>query len=239
MAAHHVGQDRRRRAQAGECRAAEGCERRAARRLAQGAEPAGRCGGYVNGLKLKDGVVPGEADKPLLEAVGTLALERGMPQETVNDFVGLFYDMQQSLHQQRTELDGEHHRESQSALAQELGADFKPTMNVLKTLWTEHGTPEVQETILTARTADGRVIGDMPEVVKFLAKLGRELNPAAAILPQGGGHDIKAVTTRKAEIEGMMYLNGKQNPAYWNDAKVQEEYRGLIDAEQKMTTRAA
>lgn len=196
-------------------------------------------GAYVSGLKLKDGVVPGEADKPLLEAVGNMALGRGYTQDQVNDFVGVYYDLQDSLLKQRKEFDGDFAVQSTVALQQELGNDFKPTMNALRTLWVEQGTPEVQNTILTARTADGRVIGDIPDVVKFLGKIGRELNPAAAILPSGHAANLQSIANRKTEIEGMMYVNGKQNPAYYGNEAIQQEYRDLISAEERMKTRAA
>lgn len=194
---------------------------------------------YVANIKLADGVVPGEADKPLLEAVGKMALESGYDQNTVNNFVGLYYSVQDSLIAQRDALDVEQRDATVAQLAREQGPDFQKNKNALNLFWSER-PPEVKSAVLGARTADGRLVGDIPEVVKFFANLSRELNPAAAVLPSGAPADLKAVGTRKAEIEGLMFKDsptpGKYGPGY--TAAVQEEYRQLIDAETTMKARS-
>lgn len=204
--------------------------------------------GYVSSLKLPEGVVLGEADKPLVDSFAARALKGGMPTETFNEAVSWYYETQAQQAQQREIADNDLRIQSQQRLISEMGGDFKPNMNVLQSFWNEHGGGDVTgpagkstiaDTILTARTADGRILGDIPEVAAFYSKIGRELNPAATLLPAGGSQDIKGLQTRKAEIEKTMYINGKQNPAYFGNEAVQKEYREIIDAESKLVKRAS
>jgi hypothetical protein len=193
---------------------------------------------YVKDIKLADGTVLGEADKPLIESFAARALESNMDQKTFNSVVDWWYQTQDQLQAQRQEADTDARIEAEQALIQKWGTDFKPNMNALKVFW--QGYPaEVQAIVLGSRTADGRVLGDLPEVADFFANLSRELNPAATLLPAGKGTDVKAVGTRIAEIDGMMYLDGKPNPAYWSNQQLQQEYRDLIDAQAKLQQRAA
>lgn len=194
--------------------------------------------GYVKDLKLPDGMVLGEADKPLIESFAARALDKGVPQETFNALVGWWYETQDQLMAQRQEAEQDHRISAEQSLIQKWGADFKPNMQALKVFWTDQPS-EVQATILGARTADGRVIGDIPEVTEFFANLSRELNPAATLLPVGITDAPKAISARKAEIEDMMYVDGKPNPGYFGNEQVQKEYRDLIDAEQRFQSRAA
>lgn len=192
---------------------------------------------YVTNLKLADGVVPGEADKPLLEAVAEMAHKANYPQKTVNDFVGIYYQLQDQLNAERQDADNDQRIEAQQTLISSMGADFKVNMNALTGFWNTQ--PEgLKDTILTARTADGRIVGNMPEVVSFFANLSRELNPAATLLPAGTGQGPEAIASRKAEIEKQMYIQGKPNPAYFG-GPLEKEYRDLLEAEIKLQSRAA
>lgn len=188
--------------------------------------------GYLGKLSLPQGMLLGDADKPIAQAFAERALERGMSQEHFNDTVNWYFEQQAQQAQARVEADGEFQRDSQQKLMAEWGADFKGNSNALGAFWQE--APEgVRDIILGARTADGKIVGDHPQVAAFFAGLMRQLNPAATLLPAGQG-DLQGVSTRKAAIEGMMYLNGKQNPAYWGNEALQQEYRDLIAAEQRM-----
>lgn len=193
-------------------------------------------GQYVKDLKLGDGVVPGEADKPLLDAVAGMAHERGYAQEAVNDFVGLYYSLQDKLAGERAEADADQASEATQALMQTWGADFKPNMNALASFWGEH-PPEVRDAILGARTADGRIIGQLPEVAQLFAKVARELNPAATLLPNGGG-GVADIDARIAEIDKIKFIDGKQNPAYFG-GPLYKEYQELIGAREQLKKRTA
>ena len=194
-------------------------------------------GDYIAGLKLANGVVPGEADKPLLDAVADMAHKGNYDQKTVNDFVGKYYELQDQLTAQRAEADQDLRIASEQALIQQMGPDFKRNMNALQSFWREQPDGMVG-LVLGARTPDGRVIGDLPEVTSWLVNLSRELNPAAAVLPAGTDGTPASIATRKAEIESKMYVDGKPNPQYFS-GPMEKEYRDLIDAEERMKARQA
>lgn len=192
---------------------------------------------YVTNLKLANGVVPGEADKPLLDAVAEMAHKGNYPQQTVNDFVGLYYSLQDQLAGQREETDADFKVASlESAMAAE-GADFRRNSAGLESFWREQ-PKGISDLVLGARTPDGHVLGEMPEVRSWVVGLMRDLNPAATILPPGTDGSAASVQTRMQQIEAMMYVDGKPNPAYFGTA-VEKEYRDLIDAQQRMQSRAA
>jgi hypothetical protein len=183
---------------------------------------------YVTGLKLPDGTVPGEADKPLLEAFAKEAFDAGFDQKSFDRVTNWWFRMQDTMTAQRDEADNDHRVESQQKLIERMGADYKPNMAALSAFWRGQ-PPEIAATVLTARTGDGRVIGDIPEVASFFANLARELDPAATILPPGGDTSATGIANRMHEIEGQMYIDGKQNPGYFG-GPLEKEYRQLIAA---------
>lgn len=191
--------------------------------------------GYIKDLKLPDGVVMGEADQPLLKSFAETALANNMSQAQFNAQVEWWNKTNDALEQQRSQADQDVRDTADQALRDQMGTDYKANMNALKTFW-QDSPKGMDELLLTARTKDGRILGNVPEVVSFLANLSRELNPAAAILPTGSGTGPKAIADRKTEIEKMMYINGKPNPAYNSERR--KEYRDLIDAELALEKRS-
>jgi hypothetical protein len=97
---------------------------------------------------------------------------------------------------------------------------------------------EVQTMLFSARTADGAILGNHPLFLKIGAQLGRELNPAATIVPAGDANAVATIANEIKTIEASMYdASGQPNRAYWGDNAKQARYRELIDAQQKMTAR--
>ena len=193
-------------------------------------------GDYVKGLQLPNGVVIGEADKPLVEGFAKALFEGGGTQSEMNRAVGWFYQTQDAAEAQRTEADGQFKVDSEVSLRTEWGPEYAGNINAFGVFKSQ--LPEnLQALLFTARTADGLVLGNHPEFIKIGAALGRELNPAATLIPQAAQQGAQGVSDRIKQIEGLMYKEGQPNREYWNDAKLQSEYRDLIDAQTKMTAR--
>ncbi len=193
--------------------------------------------GYVAGLKLPDGMVLGESDKPIVSSLAEVALAKNMSPDAFSAVVSKYYELQDQIVAQRQEADQTNRISAQQTLIQEWGPDFKANMNALKSFW---GTaPQgVADVLLTARTPDGKIIGDLPQVASFIANLAREMNPAATLLPAGSDQSAAGITARKTEIERSMYIGGKPNPQYFG-GPLEKEYRDLVSAEERMKTRAA
>ena len=194
--------------------------------------------GYVEALKLPDGMVPGEADKPLLDAFAKEAQANNWTPGQYNQAVGWYYKMQDQLMAQRAEADEAYKLESQIDLTQEWGPQFRANLNAMGNLLSMF--PEgVGDLLLAGRTADGQLIGNHPGILRGLVAIARELNPAATLLPAGSGSGAANVDGRIAEIEKMMRTPGSD---YWKGdagARIQQEYRDLVTARDKMKSRAA
>ena len=98
------------------------------------------------------------------------------------------------------------------------------------------GWPEgLADAVLTARTADGKPLGNVPGFIQQLASLSLELNPAASLVPAGGGDPAKGLSDEIASIEKTM----RETPdTYWKDTKMQDRYRDLLEAQEKVSKRA-
>ena len=74
------------------------------------------------------------------------------------------------------------------------------------------------------RMADGRIIGNDPDMVRLLVRLSREINPAGAVT-EGGREAGKGEAAEIAEIETLMR---KDRRAYDRAPQMQARYRELL-----------
>jgi len=194
---------------------------------------------FVKGLALPNGVVPGEADKPLLEGFAAAALKNNWSTDQFNQAVSWYYEQQDAQHAQQIERDDAF---KQTALI-ELGKDWGPqqfqaNLNAMQNLLALF--PEgVADNLLAGRMGDGSRVGDHPGVLRALVHLAKELNPAATVLPAGGDLSGKGIADRRAELQKMM---GDYRSDYWQgprSAALQQEFRDLVDAEEKLKARKA
>lgn len=192
---------------------------------------------FIKNLKLPDGVVLGESDKPLVEAFAKRMFESGANQGEMDRALSWYYETAAQLKATEAETDGDYHTETAVTLRTEMGPDFKANMNAFGA-FRDSLPAELQHMLFSARTVDGKLLGDLPAFIKAGAAIGRALNPAAALVPPGSGDSTQSIDTQISEIEGKMYLNGKPNDAYWKDAGMQARYRELVDARETMKGRA-
>lgn len=188
--------------------------------------------------QLGDGFVWGEADKPLLEDYTKWAHERNMTPQAVKENLAWYASLQTKQAEAREVADEQFRATAEDALRKEWGPEFRRNLNAMGSMF--ESMPEDQRAALwVARLPNGRLLGDDPAYVKFWAGLARELNPAATLIPGGGNDPIKGVEGRMQEIQKLM---GDQSSAYWRGPeanKLQAEYRELIEASQKLKSRAA
>lgn len=195
----------------------------------------------VSSLKLPDGVVVGEADKPLVQSFAEAMFKDGATQAEMNRAVSWYYAMADQQKAALEMADGDHKQQATEHLMQDWGPqDFKVNMNAVSSVLATM-PEEDRATLLTARTADGRMLGNTPELNRILANMGRELNPASTIIDPGDNNAGKTIGDRISAIEAKMYTSdGKENPEYWKGAAgeaLQKEYRDLLDAQTKMKAR--
>lgn len=196
--------------------------------------------GYVAKLELPEGIVIGEADKPLVASFAKSMFEQGATQGEMNRAVSWFYSQQAQVEQQRSERDGETKQTAMSELMTEWGpGDYKTNMQAVGSFLA--AVPEeLRVEMLTARTADGRMLGNTAAFNKFAAEMARQINPAATLVPAGDSNALGTISDQIKAIESKMYLDGKPNPEYWKGESgkaMQAKYRELTDARDALKSR--
>jgi hypothetical protein len=195
--------------------------------------------GYLDALNLSNGVVIGEADKPLVREFAAAALDGNVAPEQFSRMVAKYYEIQDAQRAAREDADAAFKQTAESELRAEWqGAAFRQNLNAIQNLMA--GWPEgLAVRVLAGRSPDGRKLGDDPAFVRQLASLARELNPPVSLVPGGASDPSKGLNDRLSEIKGWMSA-ARGTPAhgrYWNDEKVQAEYRDLIDSQGRMKGR--
>jgi hypothetical protein len=198
----------------------------------------------VAALKLPGGLVPGEADKPLLEAFAKDAFAANMDQATFDRVTGWYFNQQAEIVQQRQQADARFEREALVTLAQEWGpTKFEQNRGAVANL--VNLLPEnVRDALMTARLPNGNIAGNDPAVNNALLMLSNMINPASTLLPNIAGGGLSGVESRIAEIE-TKHMRAPQGTPEWQQywtgdagAKMQGEYRELLSARETMQTRA-
>lgn len=187
--------------------------------------------GYVP--ELGQGLVLGDADKPLVDGFKQAALDANMTPTQFNKALNWYFAETEKVRQQTEEADAGYKSQAEDVLRQEWGAEYRPNINAINNIL-EMAPDGTGERLLAGRTADGKRIGDDPGIIKWLAALAREFNPAMPHIPAGSGNPMKATGDRIAEIEAKM-----GTPEYWQNSRLQEEYRDLVEAREKYQSRSS
>lgn len=181
---------------------------------------------------LKDGVVLSERDKPVVDEFLKLAHERNMRQEDVTEVLSWWGGEQMRQETERAARDHEARMETEVQLRQEFGPEFKRNMKIAADLLANAPDPEFGQRLMTARAADGKLLGDDPGFIRWLVSQARELNPVATVVP-GASNPSQAIET---ELAGLRAKMGDRASDYWKGpmaTKHQARYRELIAATQK------
>ena len=194
--------------------------------------------GYLE--KLPNGLVIGEDDKPIVASFLASMHGKNVAPEVVGEAISWYYKVQEAQIADRKKADAEFRLKSEDALRAEWGADYHSNRNSARAFLdtappSEDGTP-FRDLLLKARLGDGTAFGDNPAAMKWLARLAAEANPAGFISPGAGGSQADSVDEEIRKIEGLMRTD---RAAYNRDTKMQERYRQLLRAQEKLSSRAA
>jgi hypothetical protein len=204
--------------------------------------------GYLEKLALPDGMVLGEADKPIVASFAEAALDGNMDAGQLSKLVAQYYKMQDQIASQRSQADAEFRQRNEDHMRAELGPDFRPTLgavnNFLASLPSQFHIQENGKTVTggmlaAARLPDGTRLGDNAAWLGWLAERSREANPYATLMPAGMGDQGKGVNDEIASIEKLM---GDRSSDYWRGPTaepMQQRYRDLVEARERMKSRAA
>lgn len=187
---------------------------------------------------LPEGLVIGEADKPLFESFVKSLHEVNAAPEVAHAAVAWYNKFQEEAIAQQREADTTYAASTEDALRSEWGADYRVNQ-AIRTTFLNRLPEGIKDVFLNSRMPDGRALGDHPDLSKWLVSMERELNPTATLSGGGFGGDTKGIETRIAEIEK---LQGNQYSIYWKGeqaAKIQAEYDNLLKMREKLKVRAA
>lgn len=202
--------------------------------------------GYVEALALPNGLVLGEADKPIVAEFAAAALEGNIDPKAFNGLVTKYYAIQDQQRAKQETDDATFKQSSEDTLRGAWeGPAYRQNLTAISNMMA--GWPKgLAERVLAGRTAayqdengklvEPRKLGDDPAFVQQMAALALELNPAASLVPAGATNAAKGVADRIEEIR--KFRREKPNE-YEADKKMQAEELELIDAQLKIQKRAA
>lgn len=181
-------------------------------------------------MVVPQGVVVGEADKPLVESFMKNMLDNNVPPAMAAVAMKSYYDNVDKMMAQTQEADAQYVSTQEDQLRQEWGADFRPNMNAISSLLATF--PEsVANSLIHARGPDGRLLGDNKEFRMALAQLAIERNPASTVIPATSGDPAKGLDDKIKEYETLMKTDIK---AWHKNDTAQKEYSNLLTIKQKM-----
>ena len=176
---------------------------------------------------LGDGMILGEEDAPIVDNFLKAMHERNLPASVAKDVLRWYYEFNDGIQQEQYERDVQFKESAIEDLRSEWGAEYKANLNAIRGLVGD----EIGSLLFGARAEDGTRLGDHPAVLKFLAQTARELNPAATIIPGAGTNSLDSIADEMKRMEAMM---GNPASAYWKDEKMQERYRTLLTARDRL-----
>lgn len=177
-----------------------------------------------------------EADTPVLNGFKEVAHSLMIPQAAMNGITEWFartIDAQkEAAENARIAQDKASAENLSDALRADLGAEYKPTLALMKRLLNdpEHMPDDLGTMLLSARTDDGTRLINVPAFTKLLAQMSRDAYGDGGFI---SGDAAAKHSSRKAEIERIMKTDMKK---YYDDG-LDKEYLEIIAKEKSMNRR--
>lgn len=194
---------------------------------------------YFKSIQLENGAVIGEADKPIADAFAAAVHKAGATPAVVTQAMNWYFKHQEEQAAALDEADDSFRREAEQALKEEYGPAFKRSINGIAAVFaTAPGGADIKNEgslysrLMGGRTADGKIIGNDPDMVRFLVGIAREINPAATVVEDGDQSGM-SIDAEIEKIEGIMRTNRREY-----DKKYADRYRQLLEAREKVRARA-
>jgi hypothetical protein len=181
-------------------------------------------------LDLGGGLVVADADRPLINTFLEAAHRTNQTPDQVKAGLRAYYEITEAAEAQRSALDEETRMKAEDSLRTEWGQDFRPNVNRITQLLDGIMDAPAKAEFMNSRQADGTPIFNNPGILKAMLRLALIENPSGTVVPGGGGE--KTLNDRIKQIEAMMGTK-----KYTSDEKIQQEYRELIEARERVEKR--
>lgn len=190
--------------------------------------------GYLE--TLPEGIVVGDDDKELIsDYLKEMHASNATPDQIAAN-LKWYYDFNERQQERQSEQDRTFHDTAVEELREEWGPEYKANVNMVKNLLSS--APEgIAENIMAARLADGTLLGDNPNALRWLSALAREANPIHTVTGASGASGMKSLQDEIGRLEKMM---GNKRSEYWTGPsadKNQARYRELVAARDSTNSR--
>jgi hypothetical protein len=190
-------------------------------------------------LKMPNGIVFGEEDKPFVDSFLKSAHAANFHPDQVKAALTWYHQDRESQIEAMAAKDAQQRDATRDELVAEWGVnDFKRNSNQIMSLLDTAPTG-VKEILMAARGPDEGALFNNPNVLRFFDNLARQINPVATVVPGVTGNIGTAIGDEIQKYEKMM---GNKRSEYWtgvNAEKNQARYRELINARERMGAKAA
>lgn len=135
----------------------------------------------------------------------------------------------------QAEQDNNQRIEALDVLNSEWGAGFRQNVNMVEG-FLENFPVAVRDLLKGGRLSDGTGIFNNPDVLRGFVAAALAVNPAATLVPSGGGDPAKGIDEAIASAEKFM----KEHRSEYNkDEKRQADLRSMYEAREKLKSRKA
>jgi hypothetical protein len=188
---------------------------------------------YLSGLSLGDGMLAGEANRPMLLSFAQAALAGNWSSEQYSQAVRWYFATQDHLLAERQRADGAFKHATARELTREWGNDYDVNRNTVVQFCDRYFAQNLKIDLLNARLPDGSLLANHSGFNRAILSVARTVDPRGTVLPNASGAGVSGVEGRIAEIEGKLRSpHGSDSwKSYWtgdSGARMQQEYRGLL-----------
>lgn len=182
---------------------------------------------------LPDGLVIGDADKPIVDAYLVEAHKSNLTPDQVKANLAWYFAQQEEQIAQQYAADESVRETAEEALREVWGTETKLNKSLIKGML-ETAPKGVADQLLGARLSDGTPLGSHPDTLRWLADVARTLNPMATVVPNSGTNQMQAIEAELAGFEAKMKDKASD---YWKGptaAANQQRYRDLLNVQARV-----
>ena len=169
-------------------------------------------------------------DKPMIDSFLAKLHGANAPTGVAKEAVAWYYDEVAKRTEERMDKDKQVATASEDALRAEWGGEYRANVNMANGLL-ETVPADVRDLFKSGRMGDGTPIMSSPGFLKTLVGWSRQINPITTVVPNAGANIGSAIADEITSIEKTMRTDRK---AYNEDAKMQERYRELLNAKDRI-----
>lgn len=154
-------------------------------------------------IKLADGYVIGEQDKELVNTfLGEMHKENATP-ATINAALNAYYKIVENFNRDVAGHDADMRKKCEDTLRAEWGVDYRQNENINGNFLAGE-SEEFKTKLLGARTQDGHLLKDDPDLLRWINKQAREAGAGGALVPGQSGDPVKSINDRITELKALM-----------------------------------